>query len=87
MVAGNLQTTLIEEFHMESHVENTEPDESEDNTSGFNVRDLSKKGSISGPQHVQVFSDNHGSTEHQKPFEKQTTAVSGSKNESEIAAR
>ena len=54
MVAGNLQTTLIEEFRMESHshVENTEPDESEDNTSGFNVRDLSKKGSISGPQHV-----------------------------------
>ena len=52
MAAGNLQTTLIEEFHMESHVENTEPDESEDDTSGFNVKDFSKKGSISGPQHV-----------------------------------
>ena len=37
---------------MESHVENTEPDESEDDTSGFNVKDFSKKGSISGPQHV-----------------------------------
>ena len=83
---GNLQTTLIEEFQMESHI-NTEHDESGELISGYNVNDVySKKGSINDNKHVHVFSDNQGSQEQQKPFEKQTTAVSGSKNESEIAA-
>lgn len=71
---------------MESHI-NTEHDESGELISGYNVNDVySKKGSINDNKHIHVFSDNQGSQERQKPFEKQTTAVSGSKNESEIAA-
>ena len=47
MKDGNLQTTLIEEFHMESHINNTENDESGELISGYNVNDVySKKGSI-----------------------------------------